>query len=1128
MKQARRLAALAATFFLLAGCSGLSRSSGGGLLPATSQGAAAALGPARALERDGRKKSKVAVRITIPRRRRDAARLAHPATISAGTKSVAIAINGGTAQLFNVTPGSPNCTSGLSGTTCTLSVVASVGTDTFTVSTYSDVGGGGAILDQSAPATIHVALAQANALSIHLSPVVSTTADSGPGSLRYAIANANSGDTILFLIPAKSTITLSTPITLRNVTVAGPGFTSTGPGNYQGIVTSGNGAQQIFTVPNGVTATISGLVLWDGRANVANTPGGAIANAGTLTLLNDALVDNTSLVEAQPPPAGCGLYAEGGAVYNSGALTVTGSTFDSNLVPSNVFTGQCSWGRGGAIYNDGALTITTSTFTNNTAYEGGAVYNNASTETAQFSNDSFTANLGCNNAAAGCATTGCGGSGCTSYGTGLGAAIYDGAGPGISVTSSSFSNNVVGGGNGAANTTSSGYGGALYLATGTPHVSSTSFAGNAAGGGTTNCSLGDGGAIYATVPVEIDNDNFSNNGAAGDYGAQGGAIAEVGGALSGSGNAFSYNTATGYGGTTCAPSAAAGGGAIQSSYPVTLANTTFTNNAADGTSDAYGGALYSSAATTLAGDIFGENSSLANGLNGASSTAYGGAIFATAALTLSQDTITSNDASAQGSAAQGVEGGAVYGSATVTAASTSFTTNEAIVPEASTATAYGGALFTVGALGSTSNAFSGNVASGGSEADGGALYTSAKITSNGDSFTTNNADAAIGSGGALYAAGTGTITNSSFGQNSASTTANTGVGGAIVDSGGLSIYSSTIISNQAATAGGGVYVAQSDIIVGSEIASNTVVSAPAFLGGGGIYIANGGTGMSSNTIANNRVTLSGAADVSGGGGIYVGGSGMSMYQSVVDNNSVAGSGASSNGGGAILFSVTGAVINSTLYNNNSSVNGGGAFIHTSGTAELIGDTLYQNSATANGGNVDEPQGTLVFANSILAGGSAAALEGPDLNTAGGSLTDDDYNLIQYGVTGNGLAGVHDITGKDPNLGGLADNGGLTYTLGDSSSSPGYDYIPSGVNGSNDPYCGNAIGTVIIVDQRGYTRGGDGFCDIGAFESGATAAPVRQTLVRPKPATHPDPHVKHRRPPHARTFNLHPKRRINHA
>ncbi|MGA3039061.1 MAG: choice-of-anchor Q domain-containing protein, partial [Vulcanimicrobiaceae bacterium] len=161
-------------------------------------------------------------------------------------------------------------------------------------------------------------------------------------------------------------------------------------------------------------------------------------------------------------------------------------------------------------------------------------------------------------------------------------------------------------------------------------------------------------------------------------------------------------------------------------------------------------------------------------------------------------------------------------------------------------------------------------------------------------------------------------------------------------------------------------------------------------------------------------------------------------------------------------------------------------------------TIYQNSATNYGGNLYDFTNTspgagsdLILArNSIVAGGVAGNADSSDIYN-GDYLQDLDYNLFQN-VTHNSpgqhyCSGVqndnpctHDITGVSPLIASsLANNGGSTLTLADSSTSPGKGYVPfaSGL-------CNNAPGT--NVDQRGYTRGAGGVCDVGAYEFAGTA------------------------------------------
>src|SRR6266568_4643161 len=131
---------------------------------------------------------------------------------------------------------------------------------------------------------------------------VTTTADSGGGSLRQAIldANAASGnDTITFAITGTITLASALPAIADNTTITGPGANL--------LTTSGNNSVQVFIVNAGTTSTISGLTIANGLATgYAN--GAGIANSGRLTILDCSFVNNQNL------------FGWGGAVFNSGRL----------------------------------------------------------------------------------------------------------------------------------------------------------------------------------------------------------------------------------------------------------------------------------------------------------------------------------------------------------------------------------------------------------------------------------------------------------------------------------------------------------------------------------------------------------------------------------------------------------------------------------------------------------------------------------------------------------------------------------------------------------------------------------------------------------------------------------------
>jgi hypothetical protein len=172
--------------------------------------------------------------------------------------------------------------------------------------------------------------------------VVTNTNDSGDGSLRQAVTNANAfntDDTITFTSSANGTITLlsALPALTNNGTV-----TITGNGAENTII-SGAQARQVFVISGGATATIQNLTVADGAATI----GAGISNSGTLTVANVTFNNNRAA-------------SGGGGIANIGTLTVTGSTFTGNRT-----TGTSS--EGGAINSAGALNVSSSTFTNNNA-----------------------------------------------------------------------------------------------------------------------------------------------------------------------------------------------------------------------------------------------------------------------------------------------------------------------------------------------------------------------------------------------------------------------------------------------------------------------------------------------------------------------------------------------------------------------------------------------------------------------------------------------------------------------------------------------------------------------------------------------------------------------------------------
>ncbi len=180
--------------------------------------------------------------------------------------------------------------------------------------------------------------------------------DSGMGSLRQAIINANGGPPVVidFAPGLSGLINLTSgPLAITNsMTIEGPGA---------GMLEVDGDTNQILTVAASSTVSISGLRFGGGAAM---SEGGAVANAGTLTVSNATFDHNAA------GGAGSSSLGEGGAIYNDGTLVVNDSTFSDNSAGgAGSGADGTGLGAGGAIFSDNSrsLTVTGSTFTGNIA-----------------------------------------------------------------------------------------------------------------------------------------------------------------------------------------------------------------------------------------------------------------------------------------------------------------------------------------------------------------------------------------------------------------------------------------------------------------------------------------------------------------------------------------------------------------------------------------------------------------------------------------------------------------------------------------------------------------------------------------------------------------------------------------
>jgi hypothetical protein len=178
------------------------------------------------------------------------------------------------------------------------------------------------------------------------------------------------------------------------------------------------------------------------------------------------------------------------------------------------------------------------------------------------------------------------------------------------------------------------------------------------------------------------------------------------------------------------------------------------------------------------------------------------------------------------------------------------------------------------------------------------------------------------------------------------------------------------------------------------------------------------------------------------------------------------------------------ITNSTI-SGNSAVGGIGG-ITNSGVADLINTTVTGNG---NGGVAPYLNGgELRVRNSVIANnlphyeyGSNAAGPGDCV----GPIISLGHNIDSDGTCN--LTGPGDLSGVDPQLTGLQNNGGPTLTHGLYPSSPAID-------------AGDANGCP-AADQRGVPRPQGAACDIGAYEyvTPPTAPPTEPPTEAPPPA-----------------------------
>jgi len=244
-----------------------------------------------------------------------------------------------------------------------------------------------------------VALLCGMVASAHAATITVTNInDSGPGSFREALADANDGDTINFAVTGTIGLTSGELAVDKSITISGPGL------DILTVSRSSNTPFRIFHVMPGQTVNIEGLTVSKRNADIG---GGILNDQATLTLTNCSVVNNVA-------------SQSGGGIADSfagGSLIIINSTISGN---SAVGPGPFTFGYGGGISGGG--TITNSTIDGNySGLNGGGIAGGGTISNCTISGNSVF--------------------GTPLKGPGLGGGIY--AGGTVTISNSTFSDNYI-------------------------------------------------------------------------------------------------------------------------------------------------------------------------------------------------------------------------------------------------------------------------------------------------------------------------------------------------------------------------------------------------------------------------------------------------------------------------------------------------------------------------------------------------------------------------------------------------------------------------------------------------------------------------------------------------------------
>jgi hypothetical protein len=290
-------------------------------------------------------------------------------------------------------------------------------------------------------------------------------------------------------------------------------------------------------------------------------------------------------------------------------------------------------------------------------------------------------------------------------------------------------------------------------------------------------------------------------------------------------------------------------------------------------------------------------------------------------------------------------------------------------------------------------------------------------------------------------------------------------GGGVMNAGGTLTLNSCAIRDNTASSGAGIYNGPDGILFLANCLLEGNISTGTS-GGAGIY-NRGSLYVEDTTIRDNHAD---AASANGGGLLNDNGASdeVKVIRSTLSGNSTEQFGSAIHDQGEGDLYMVNATVSGNLINSAFGPGDGSIFIGLNSSAEILFTTIAWNfagGAGVEGGIVTA--GSLVISDSIVANNDNTNCLAVDA----GSITSEGNN-IENG-TDCGFTSGGDMQNTDPLLGGLADNGGPTWTMALLPGSPAID--AAGDQACADPTVGG-------IDQRGISRPIGATCDIGAFEA----------------------------------------------